>query len=378
MNYSQQIDRRIDLMSNIVIYGGRSWNGVLFEENKELVYTTDTEKDLKLCLREDDLLLPGIIDMHAHLWAPPAVSSFGNADELYFADGIVGAVDCGTYGVNDWKAANRFWQNASLIRIKSYVSVLPEGLTIFPPVTPTTPDKIDVEKYVELIGKNRDTALGIKVQLGWLPYKSVETDKQLLDICSEVAQRTGTSKMVHISGQKMAAQDSANAMQPGDFITHPYSGFENTILDNDGKVYQEIFAARDRGVLFDVGYAGKHFSWKVFRKAFDQGLKFDTLGMDMGTMSYKTPNSIVIDHFHVLSGLLNAGVPEEEVFAALTTNPGKILGFTPGFDKACLVLRKEYGETAAVDGQGDSLQLSFEYKPVLVINNGKLLQNKLQ
>ena len=365
-------------MSSIMIRGGRAWDGAQFIQNSELVYETDEKKDLKLSLKEDDLLVPGIIDMHAHLWAPPAVSSFGNDDEKYFADGVIGAVDCGTYGVNDWEAANRFWQNASLIKVKSYVSVLPEGLTIFPPVTPTTPDQIDVEKYVDVISRNRDTALGIKVQLGWLPYKSVETDRQLLDICTEVAQRTGTSKMVHISGQKMAAQDSANEMQPGDFITHPYSGFENTILDQNGNVHQEVFDARDRGVLFDVGYAGKHFSWKVFQKAYEQGLKFDTLGMDMATMSYKTPNSIVIDHFHVLSGLLNAGVPEEEVFAALTTNPGKILGYTPSFEKTCLILRKEPGDTVAIDGQGDSLSLSYEYKSVLVINHGKLLQNKLK
>lgn len=365
-------------MPNLVLRGGCSWNGTQFTQNKELSYETEGTEDLSVALNEDDLLIPGIIDMHAHLWAPPAVSSFGVAGEKYFADGVVGAVDCGTYGVNDWEAANRFWQNASPLKIKSYVSVLPEGLTIFPPVAPTTPDQIDIEKYVEVISRNRDTALGIKVQLGWLPYKSVETDKQLLDICCEVAERSGTNKMVHISGQKMAAQDSANAMRKGDFITHPYSGFENTILDQNGKVYRELFDARDRGVLFDVGYAGKHFSWKVFLKAYEQGLKFDTFGMDMGTMSYKTPNSIVIDHFHVLSALLNAGVPKEEVFAALTTNPGRILGFTPGFEKTCLVLRKVYGDTAAVDGQGDSFPLSFEYKPVLVINNGKLLQNKLQ
>ncbi len=365
-------------MATVAVRGGRIWSNQHFAPNKELVYTLNEKQDLVLNLREDDLILPGIIDMHAHLWAPPAISSFGNEDMKYFADGIVGAVDCGTYGLNDWEMADRFWQNASPIKIKSYVSVLPEGLTIFPPVNPTTPDEIDIDAYAEMIGRNRETALGIKVQLGWLPYKSEETDKKLLKICSEVARRSGTHKMVHISGQKMMAQDSANEMEAGDFITHPYSGFENTILDENGRVYQEVFDARDRGVLFDVGFAGKHFSWRVFRKAYEQGLKFDTLGMDLATVNYKTPNSIIIDHFHVISGLLNAEVPEEELFTALTVNPGKILDYVPDYQSTCLVLRKVYGETVSVDGLGDSIPLHFEYKPVLVINRGALLQNKLQ
>jgi len=365
-------------MASISIRGGRAWNGRSFDDNCEQNFEVQHGEDCTLTLRDEDLLLPGIFDMHAHLWAPPAISSFGIADEKYYADGVVGAVDCGTYGLNDWKAADTFWQGGARLKIKSYVSVLPEGLTVFPPVTPTTPDAIDVGAYVDLISRHKETCLGIKVQLGWLPYKSVESDRQLLDICCRVAEDSGTQKMVHISGQKMTAQESADRMAPGDFITHPYSGFENTVLDSRGNVYPEVFAARERGVLFDVGYAGKHFSWKVFEKAYAQGLKFDTLGMDMGTMSYKTANSIVIDHFHVLSGLLNAGVPEEEVFAALTGNPGRVLGFQPDFDKTCLVLRKVDGETMSVDGQGDSIPLHFEYKPMLVIQNGALLQNKLQ
>ena len=76
----------------------------------------------------------------------------------------------------------------------------------------------------------------------------------------------------------MDPRASMNAMQTGDIITHPYSGFAHTILDERGRVYREVFEAQERGVLFDVGYAGKHFSWKVFKAAWEQGVGFDTLG----------------------------------------------------------------------------------------------------
>ena len=39
--------------------------------------------------------------------APPAVSSFGIAEEKYYATGFVGALDAGTYGVDGWKSVRR-------------------------------------------------------------------------------------------------------------------------------------------------------------------------------------------------------------------------------------------------------------------------------
>lgn len=361
-------------MGKLLIKGGKRWETDHFAQNTELVYDLPSETDRVVELCDQDRLLPGLVDMHTHLWAPPAVSSFGLAEEKYYAEGFVAALDAGTYGVDGWEAADRFWREAAHMHIKSFVSVLPEGLTIFPPVTPTRPEQIDVDRYVEVIRRNPARALGVKVQLGWLNYKSVATDTQLLEICRAIADGSHSHMMVHISGQCMDARDSMNAMRTGDIITHPYSGFDNTILDERGKVYDAVFAARERGVVFDVGYAGKHFSWKVFKAAWEQGVTFDTLGSDMGTMTYRTENSIVIDQFHILSALLNFGVDEETVFRALTVNPARYLGYTPDMAKNCVVLRRHAVETEAVDGQGDSIPMHFEYKPAVVVSDGRLLK----
>lgn len=361
-------------MGQIQINGGRRWAEDRFAPNTFLTYELpDEPTDICLQLGEEDLILPGLSDMHTHLWAPPAVSSFGIAEEKYYATGFVGALDAGTYGVDGWEAADRFWRNAGHMHIKSFLSVLPEGLTIFPPKTPTMPEAIDVDRYVQMIRGNKGRALGVKVQLGWLPYKSVTTDTQLLDICRAIADGSDSHMMVHISGQCMDPRASMNAMQTGDIITHPYSGFTHTILDERGRVYREVFEAQERGVLFDVGYAGKHFSWKVFKAAWEQGVGFDTLGSDMATMTYRTENSIVIDQFHILSALLNCGVDENTVFRALTVNPAKYLEYTPDMAKHCVVLKKHAVDTVAIDGQGDSIPMHFAYAPAAVIHEGKLL-----
>ena len=153
---------------------------------------------------EEDLILPDC-------WI--CITSVGAARRFllwrcggkYYATGFVGALDAGTYGVDGWKAADRFWRNAGHMHIKSFLSVLPEGLTIFPPKTPTMPEAIDVDRYVQMIrGNKKGRALGVK-RCSWAgsPYKSVTTDTQLLDICRAIADGSDSHMMVHISGQCM-------------------------------------------------------------------------------------------------------------------------------------------------------------------------------
>lgn len=149
-------------MGQIQINGGRRWAEDRFVPNTFLTYELpDEPTDICLQLGEEDLILPGLLDMHTHLWAPPAVSSFGVAEEKYYATGFVGALDAGTYGVDGWKAADRFWRNAGHMHIKSFLSVLPEGLTIFPPKTPTMPEAINVDRYVQMIRGNKGSCLPI-------------------------------------------------------------------------------------------------------------------------------------------------------------------------------------------------------------------------
>lgn len=91
-------------MGQIQINGGRRWAEDRFAPNTFLTYELpDEPTDICLQLGEEDLILPGLLDMHTHLWAPPAVSSFGIAEEKYYATGFVGALDAGTYGVDGWE-----------------------------------------------------------------------------------------------------------------------------------------------------------------------------------------------------------------------------------------------------------------------------------
>lgn len=59
-------------MGQIQINGGRRWAEDRFVPNTFLTYELpDEPTDICLQLGEEDLILPGLLDMHTHLWRRP-------------------------------------------------------------------------------------------------------------------------------------------------------------------------------------------------------------------------------------------------------------------------------------------------------------------
>ena len=246
---------------------------------------------------------------------------------------------------------------------------MPEGLAVFPPVTPTLPENLEIEKTIDFIEEHKcnGTLLGVKVHLGWLPYKSEETDRALLKAAWKVARATKTRLMVHISGEIISVDEMADMLEEGDIISHIYTGFGNGVLDANKKLHNSILAAHKRGVIFDTGLSGKHFSSEVFKEAYKQGCGFDLMGSDLTAASWT--NRAHYNRYHIyeyMQEFLEAGVPETEVLKGLVDKPAEIMGIQPSYEKSCVVVR-----TKAEDGKERYCE------PMLVTHSGKVWTNKL-
>src|SRR5260370_41576307 len=75
---------------------------------------------------------------------------------------------------------------------------------------------------------------------------------------------------VHIGGveTKELMSDILNLLRPGDVLTHCYSGAPNnagafTNIVQDGTLLPAALAAKQRGVIFDVGHGGGRFDFPV-------------------------------------------------------------------------------------------------------------------
>jgi dihydroorotase len=128
--------------------------------------------------------------------------------------------------------------------------------------------------------------------------------------------------MVHVIDMGMPLPELLAQMRPGDVVTHCFHGNGGGLLDEGGRVWPEAFAARARGIHFDVGHGAGSFTWRVARAALAQGFPPDTISSDIHAHNHAGP---VHDLPRTLSKLLHLGMPLHDVIAAATARVGEHL-----------------------------------------------------
>src|ERR1700753_4099858 len=90
--------------------------------------------------------------------------------------------------------------------------------------------------------------------------------------------------------------DILNLLRPGDVLTHCYTGAPNmsgafTNIVQDGKLLPAALAAKQRGVIFDVGHGGGSCHFTVAELAIPGDCPPDTIPSDIHVFSANTPGT---------------------------------------------------------------------------------------
>jgi dihydroorotase len=140
--------------------------------------------------------------------------------------------------------------------------------------------------------------------------------------------------MCHIGGveTRQLMSQILDLLRPGDILTHCYSGFPNlagdfTNIVQDGKLLPAALAAKQRGVIFDVGHGGGSFDYTVAEAAIAQGTPPDTISSDIHAVSGNTPGMPYLTW--VMSKFMGLGFTLEQVVAMATINPAKVINRAP-------------------------------------------------
>lgn len=362
-------------MGVIRIIGGRKWNGTSFEANREMERSCNQERDIILRLSDEDMLLPGVIDMHAHVWTPYASKQLGVPVDRTYYKGVVAVADAGSFGCHTWQRSNQFLIDTANQKVKLFMHLLPVGLTGFPLRNFTQVESVDLDEVIETARADKTgNLLGFKIHLGLMDIKH---DEKLMTAARRCADAVGKAVEMHVSGAQAPFEMIAEYLRPGDVVAHAFSGRRDPILNGDGTVKDCVKAAAARGIRLDVAHAGKHFSWRVFREARDEGLLFDFIGTDSTGNNYENEARQMIDIFHVTSAMMNAGVSEEYAIRAITTNPAEYIGYPLNLEKQLLVL-KRVNKTIpfyddASEGLKDYIIGDHEYVPEFFWDQGRII-----
>ena len=112
-------------------------------------------------------------------------------------------------------------------------------------------------------------------------------------------------------------------LRPGDVVTYCFTDCPEGLLDGD-RIRDAVWAARERGIRFDVGHGMGSFDFRVAERAIREGFLPDAISTDR----YQRHLALSPRHDlpRTLSKLLAAGMTEPDVFLRVTTRPAAILG----------------------------------------------------
>ena len=299
------------------------------------------------------LVLPGLIDTHAHVFQY-VTGRFGlEADMCGVHSGVTTLIDQGGPSCMTLPAFREFVVNAKQSRVVTFLSAyLVGGMEGHYYPSLYKPDCLDVEATVKAANENRDIVKGFKAhaEIGGFERWGVDVMK----LSAEIGRRANLPLYIHFgqlwplpeSGARLDPDsvfgEVAKLLKPGDILAHPFSRHPGSFVDKNGQVNALAREAIANGAKVDVGY-GSHFSFRMARIALDAGIIPDTLGADMHGYNTTVPKPAGTpdahpdkDHmfagttrFSLVSGMtamLALGLPLEHVVAMATVNSAKMAG----------------------------------------------------
>lgn len=267
------------------------------------------------------IVTPGLIDLHTHVyWGGTSLGV--DPDAFARMSAVSTCVDTGSAGPGNFPGFRKHVIERSTARILVYLHVSFAGIYGFSKNIMLGESHdirlLAARDAVEVINENRDVIIGVKVRVG--RHASGPAGIQPLDIALQVADETGLPLMAHIDEPPPSYEAVVSRLRKGDVLTHCYRPFPNAPVDGRGKVKREILAARERGVLFDIGHGMGSFSWKTARAMMAEGFPPDTISSDVHALCIEGP---AYDQVTTLSKFLALGMSMNDIIAASTVNAAK-------------------------------------------------------
>ncbi|WP_043837565.1 amidohydrolase/deacetylase family metallohydrolase [Muricoccus aerilatus] len=353
------------------------------------------------------LVLPGMIDTHAHVYRY-VTGRFGlEADMVGVHSGVTTLVDQGGPSLMTFPGFREFVVKPAASRVLAFLSAyMVGGLEghYYPELY--RPDCIAVEDTIRSGRENGDLVRGIKghAEIGGFTRWGDEAMRRAAQIAREIDRPL----YIHFGQLWPLPEDAASydpdailpemleIMREGDILAHPFTRHPGGFVDRHGRLHPVVREALARGLKTDVGH-GSHFSFKMARLVLEAGVLPDTLGADMH--GYNTtlpkPRGTPDEHpdkeeMHLFAGkqnfslasamtsMLALGIDLTHVVRMVTVNPADMLRMTGeigslrvGMEADVSVLSDERGRFLLADNEGTQVVAERLLRPVFCLRAGR-------
>jgi dihydroorotase len=262
------------------------------------------------------IVAPGLIDIHSH------AGRTKEGPPLCLQDGVTGFVDGGSAGADNIDDIAANLRAAPQIG-RALVNIARTGVA--PGGELHDLNRANVSLAQGAIARHRDVVVGVKARLS--ANVAGPNDLEALRRAQEAAEPFNLPVMVHVGQNYSPMRAILPLLKRGDIVTHLYAPGANGILDEKGRLFPDVAAARRRGIIFDFGNGvTDHFDWATVERATQQGFWPDTLSTDWNVMSRTTG---VVDFPNVMSKFIMLGMPLSQIIACATVDAARVF---PAFD----------------------------------------------
>jgi dihydroorotase len=254
---------------------------------------------------------PGLIDIHLH--------AYGGYEGWLFPDqhnlpcGVTTVVDTGGAGWKDFEDFKTTIIERSRTRVLAFLNIVRDGMTGAPEQDTS---QMQPEPCAEMIRRYPQYIVGSKsAHFGGPGWESAGG-------AIEAARLSDTIAMIDFAPRPTRTyQELLERLSPGDIHTHLYAA-HIPLLDENKKINDYVWEARQRGVIFDTGHGAGSFWFRIAVPALAQGFPPDTISTDLHKSSRLGPNALMTV---TMSKFLALGMPLQEVIYRSTQKPAEVI-----------------------------------------------------
>lgn len=319
------------------------------------------------------IVTPGLVDIHTHDYAGTGLKGAYDGDNSIYPDGftfrscVTTVVDAGSSG---WKNFPDFKDriiDRSKTRVLAFVNIVGSGMG-GDPIEQNVED-MDPEATAALARKYPDIVVGFKTAHFEGPeWTAVD---RVLE-AGRIAELPVMVDFGRFRPERPYEELVTSKLRPGDVSTHMYIDFI-PMLDAKGNVLPYLFAAKKRGVIFDVGHGGGSFVFNQALPAVQHGFLPDSISTDLHAGSM---NAGMKDMTNIMSKFLNIGMTIPDIVLRSTWNPAKEIhheelgSLSVGSVADVSVMRVEKGHFGFTDSLGGRLDGQKKLVCELTVRNG--------
>jgi dihydroorotase len=270
------------------------------------------------------IVTAGLIDLHTHVyWGGTSIGV--DAVELARTSATATFVDAGTSGPGNFAGFRKHVIEPALpVRILPLINLSFAGIFAFSGTVMVGECEdlrlLDMRECLRVARDNLDLIVGVKVRVG--RGASGNSGIAPMDMALEVAEELGLPLMAHLDHPPPSRLDVMSRLRKDDILTHCFRPFPNAPSMPGGGVRPEVMAARERGVIFDIGHGGGSCGFATSRAMLEAGFKPDVISSDVHVLSINGPAFDLLQtlaKFHVL------GMSLPEVVACATVNAARAI-----------------------------------------------------